>query len=186
VAVDGPAIGAILAGSVFLYAGLTGRSVLASVQAVVQGKSPTTAPVANPIAGTGSSGSGTPTAGYSIATNIPARKGSYTQAEIAQLWVNNGGPSNTAQFAAAVAMAESSGSATVTSANPDGGTNVGLFQLDTPGGVGAGYSVKELQDPNLNTQVTIMATSGGTDWREWGDPVTAQVGYRYTPGGAVP
>ena len=46
-------------------------------------------------------------------------------------------PAN-AVTAAAVAMAESSGRSWVTSANPDGGTNVGPWQLDTPGGGGAG------------------------------------------------
>lgn len=184
---NGFALGSIAAGSVFLYAGLTGRSVLASIQAIVQGKAPSTAGKTVPIASApGPGGSGkAPTSGYSVATNIPAGKGSYSRAEVAQLWVNNGGPGNTADFAAAVAMAESSGSATVTSANPDGGTNVGIFQLDTKG-VGSGYSVAELSDANLNTQVTIAATKGGTDWTYWGDPVTAQVGYHYSPGSPVP
>lgn len=181
--VDGFALGSVLAGSVFLYAGLTGKSVLKSIQAVVSGKNPKSTPVMNPISGSAGSqtGGSAPTAGYSIATNIPAGKGSYSESQVQQLWINNGGPANTAAFAARVAMAESSGSATVTSSNPDGGTNVGIFQLDTKG-VGSGYSVAELQDANLNTQVTIMATKGGTDWTYWGDPVTAAVGYHYTPG----
>lgn len=182
---DGLGLGAVLAGSVFLYAAFTGKSVLRSVQAVVQGKSPAGTPQANPIAAGSQTGGSAPTAGYSIATNIPAGKGSYSQAGVAQLWVNNGGPSDTADFAARVAMAESGGSATVTSSNPDGGTNVGIFQLDTKG-VGSGYSVQELQDANLNTQVTIMATHGGTDWTYWADPVTAAVGNHYTPGSPVP
>jgi hypothetical protein len=104
---------------------------------------------------------------------------------VEKLWTDNGGPANTAAFAAAIAKAESGGSATVTSRNPDGGTNVGVFQLDTKG-VGSGYSVAELQDANLNTQLTIMATGGGTNWSEWGNPVSAAVGGHYTPGSPVP
>jgi hypothetical protein len=165
---------------VFLYAAITGKSVLKSIQAVVQGRSPASTPVTSPISGTLPGGSA-PAAGWSVATGIPRGKGAYSQAGLAQLWTGNGGPADTADFAARVAIAESGGSATVTSPNPDGGTNVGVWQLDTRG-VGAGYSVAELQDANLNTQLTIMATHGGTDWSQWGDPVTAAVGYRYTPG----
>ena len=185
---DGFALGAVLAGSVFLYAAFTGKSVLKSVQAVVQGRTPANTPAAHPISGTPGSQTGgpAPAAGYSIATNIPAGQGSYgSTAALQKLWTDNGGPQDTAAFAAAVAIAESGGSATVTSSNPDGGTNVGVFQLDTKG-VGSGYSVAELQDANLNTQITIMATDGGTNWSQWGDPVTAAVGYHYTPGGPVP
>jgi hypothetical protein len=41
---SGVALGAVAVGSVLVYAGVTGRDVLAAVQAVVQGKSPGTAP----------------------------------------------------------------------------------------------------------------------------------------------
>lgn len=57
-AVDGAGLGAVLAGSVFLYAGIRGKTVLGSLQAVVQGKSPSTAAAANQI-GPGDS-AGTP------------------------------------------------------------------------------------------------------------------------------
>lgn len=40
----GFAFGAVAVGSVLVYAGVTGRDVLAAVQAVVQGRSPSTAP----------------------------------------------------------------------------------------------------------------------------------------------
>jgi hypothetical protein len=59
--VNGPALGAVLAGSVFVYAGLTGKSVLKSIQAVVSGKSPGSTGQANPISGNpGGSGAGLP------------------------------------------------------------------------------------------------------------------------------
>ena len=165
----GAALAAGVTGIILVWSGIENRSVLTTVKDLIAGQKPTPGPQTAPAAG------------YSIATNIPAGKGSYSEAGIQQLWINNGGPSDTAAFAGAVGMAESSGDASATSPNPNGGTNVGIFQLDTTG-VGEGYTVQELSDPNLNTQVTIMATNGGTNWEEWGDPVTAAVGYHYTPG----
>lgn len=91
----------------------------------------------------------------------------YTYAQLEQLWINNGGSAATAPVAAAVAMAESAGQAAATSANPDGGTNAGLWQLDTPGGGGAGYSVAQLQDPNTNAKAAVAASSGGANWATW-------------------
>lgn len=180
--IDGLALGSIAAGGLFLYAAVQGKSLLSTVQSLVQGKSPSTAAAANPVTVTAAPAA----AGYDIATNIPAGTAAYDSSSALQkLWTDNGGPSNTAAFAAAIAQAESGGSATVTSSNPDGGTNVGVFQLDTKG-VGSGYSVAELQDANLNTQLTIAATGGGVNWAQWGNSVAASVGYHYVPGSAVP
>lgn len=50
---DGIAIASIVGGTIFVYAGITGRSVLASIQAIVSGKSPSGLAKANPIQGTG-------------------------------------------------------------------------------------------------------------------------------------
>jgi hypothetical protein len=76
-------------------------------------------------------------------------------------------PPDRATVAAAVAMAESGGQTWVTSPNPDGGTNVGLWQLDTPGGEGAGYSVEQLADPWTNAKVMAKTTNGGQSWGPW-------------------
>jgi Lysozyme like domain len=102
----------------------------------------------------------------------PAVSGAYTLAALETLWTSQGGSSNTAFEAANIAMAESSGEPAVTSSNPDGGTNVGLWQLDTKG-VGAGYTVAQLQDPATNARITIMATANGTNWSEWADAVVS-------------
>jgi Lysozyme like domain len=95
--------------------------------------------------------------------------GSYSGAAMESFWIANGGDPARAEYAAGVVNAESGGDPDATSSNPDGGTNVGLFQLDTKG-VGSGHTIAELQDPTLNTQITIMATENGTNWSEWADP----------------
>jgi hypothetical protein len=89
-----------------------------------------------------------------------------TKDQIRSLWTGNGGSPATAAVAAAIAEAESSGRTQVTSANPDGGTNVGLWQLDTKG-AGAGHTVEQLQDPATNARVTIMKSANGTNWNAW-------------------
>jgi hypothetical protein len=85
------------------------------------------------------------------------------------LWRQAGGSAAAANNAACHAMQESSGDPKVTSGNPDGGTNVGLWQLDTRG-VGAGYTVAQLQNPMTNAHITVMATRNGTNWSQWATP----------------
>lgn len=82
------------------------------------------------------------------------------------LWTSHGGDPAAAGTAAAVALAESSGRADATSPNPDGGTNVGLWQLDTRG-VGSGYSVEALKDPSTNARVTVLGSLNGANWSAW-------------------
>lgn len=50
---DGIALGSLAAGTLFVYSGLTGKSVLASVQLIVSGKSPKSLGNSSPIKGTG-------------------------------------------------------------------------------------------------------------------------------------
>lgn len=91
----------------------------------------------------------------------------YTYAQLEALWIRAGGSAASAPVAAAVAMAESSGRSDATSHNPDGGTNVGFWQLDTPGGVGAGHTVAQLKDPVLNAQIAVKGSKGGSAWGQW-------------------
>jgi Lysozyme like domain len=115
--------------------------------------------------------------------------GGLSASQIEALWTSNGGDSATAAMAAAVAAAESGGVTNATSANPGGPgcTNVGLWQLATPCGVGAGYTVAQLEDATTNCRITIMATANGTNWSSWDDPVVNQLpGGKYVPGAAVP
>lgn len=71
-----------------------------------------------------------------------------------------------AVVAAAIGMAESSGRTAVTSDNPDGGVNVGVWQLDTKG-VGTGYTVAQLQNPATNAKVMAKGSADGTNWSDW-------------------
>lgn len=89
----------------------------------------------------------------------------FTYAQLEGLWINAGG--SNAPLAAAIAEAESSGESDATSSNPDGGINVGLWQLDTPGGKGAGYTVAQLKDPATNAAVAVKGSSKGADWSAW-------------------
>ena len=177
---DGVSLGIGAAGALLMYAGIKGDSIPALLQAFIQGKSPASVPatVTDTTAGL-PAGSQAPSS--SIASSPSS--GYYSASQLQQLWISNGGPSDTAAFAAQVAQAESSGDPKATSPNPDGGTNVGLWQLDTEG-VGAGYSVSELENAGLNASVTILATGGGRNWQEWADPVVDNLpGGQYTPGG---
>ncbi len=89
-----------------------------------------------------------------------------SQQDIRTLWTSAGGNPAVANTAAAIAMAESSGRTDALSQNPDGGTNVGLWQLDTRG-VGAGYSVEQLRDPATNARVAVMGSLNGANWSPW-------------------
>jgi hypothetical protein len=168
---DGIAFGLVGAGAGLLYAGVKGKSIPALIQGFVQGKSPA-------AAATVPGEDDTTTTAASGASSYP------TNTALEKLWTDNGGPADTAVIAAQIAMAESGGNAKATSSNPGGPacTNVGIWQLATPCGVGGGHSVAELENPNTNAQLTILATSGGTDWSQWSDPVAnALPGHQYTP-----
>ena len=115
-------------------------------------------------ASSGGSGGGGDVTGHSPGAGPTAK--TMTKDQIRSLWTGNGGSSGTANVAAAVAMGESSGRTQVTSPNPDGGPNVGLWQLDTKG-VGAGHTVEQLQDPATNARITIMASANGSNWSRW-------------------
>jgi hypothetical protein len=184
-------------GGVVLWSGIKGTSLSATFKGLLSGQAPgtDTEPISDALTATAavlSTSSLTDTAAGSsseaqqAAGLAPSGSATYTGTGLQSLWTSNGGAKDTAAIAAAIGQAESSGNAAVTSANPNGGTNVGIWQLDTTG-VGSGYSVAELQNANTNARVTIMATRNGVDWTDWGDPVAdALPGHQYTPGAAVP
>lgn len=173
-AVNGIALGAIAAGSVLLYSALLHKNVLSVIESVIKGDHPSSATASMAGASTGvvnpdvtdllNPGGVQPSA-------LPAGNVTvYSQAQLQSLWVMAGGSQASKQNAACHGIQESSGNPLVTSPNPDGGTNVGLWQLDTPGGEGAGYTVAELQNALTNARVTVARTRDGADWSAWATP----------------
>jgi hypothetical protein len=180
--INGFSLAYTAAGVIVLWSGIKGWTLSATFQNLLKGTTPTatsetidTTSVEQSTS-TSAAGSGGGSAAYNSSSKLEA------------LWTANGGAQDTAAIAAAIGMAESSGSATVTSYNDvGGGTNVGIWQLETPGGVGSGYTVAELQNPDTNARLTVMATGNGRDWSQWEDSVAdALPGHQYTPGDAVP
>jgi hypothetical protein len=163
------ALTAIGAGALFLYAGLKGKSIPDAIGSVVLGRSPATAAPAAQITGSLTAAQQQALAGsLGETTQVPGiTTGGMSTGELKALWILAGGSPSTAAVAACIASHESSGDASVTSPNPDGGTNVGLWQLDTPGGVGAGYTVDQLKDPLLNARVAVKGSANGTNWSDW-------------------
>lgn len=161
---NGKAAISIAVGSLFIYSGLRRNSILAAMRNLIKGQGPGYKQASTTLG----SDSATTTAVETTAAAGPVR-GLYDHASLMTLWTDNGGPSATANNAACHGIQESSGNPAVTSSNPDGGTNVGLWQLDTKG-VGAGHPIAWLQDPNNNCRLTIQATNGGQNWSEWATP----------------
>ena len=134
------------------------------IKAVLTGKQIPANDIAKPsgysftYGATPSGGGGSGTISGSAATDV--------KTTIEEIWTANGGHDTTKNIAAAIALAESGGDSSATSKNPDGGTNVGLWQLDTKG-VGAGHTISDLQDPNTNARVTVLGSANGTNWSQW-------------------
>ena len=174
---SGVAVGSIAVGALFVYAGLKAYSIPQALKAMLSGKPPGTGQAPGTLAtvdiqsgAAADLATGTAIAGVTV--GIPAgvgTGGSYNTAMLQALWQQAGGSAGTARNAACHAMQESGGRSSVTSGNPDGGINVGLWQLDTKG-KGAGYTVAQLSDPLTNARITVAATRGGADWSAWPPP----------------
>ena len=154
---------AVGVGALFVYAGIRGYSILKAAQNLIRGTGPNTGQKASLL----TTGTVTTATGPGVANPTA---GTWSHGGLMNLWIMNGGSRATANNAACHAIQESSGNASVTSRNPDGGTNVGLWQLDTPGGAGHGFSIAQLQNPNTNARVAIRASKNGTDWSAWATP----------------
>lgn len=154
------------AGVLLGYSAITGRGFLSGIRALMHGESPAKAGMVQGISAT--AGGNIPASSTTDTGGLSEPVGSILDnAGLQALWIANGGNPAKAGIAACIATHESSGNSNATSPNPDGGTNVGLWQLDTPGGVGAGHTVAQLMDPATNARITIMATGNGSNWSEW-------------------
>lgn len=75
--ISGIALASVATGFVFVYAGIKGKSITQSFQAVLQGKSPGSASTTNPIAGaTTESSTGDSTTGNTGSSSVPPTSGS--------------------------------------------------------------------------------------------------------------
>jgi hypothetical protein len=173
--IDGIALGAVTTGTILLYAGIKGYSIPHVLQGITQKKgvpapgSPQQYPIAQSSVQPGAPGGAPPVSTAPSSTTPAVSGGTFTHAQLMTLWTANGGNPGAAQNAACHAIQESSGQSWVTSANPDGGTNTGLWQLDTKG-KGAGYSIAQLQNPDLNARVAIFGSNNGSNWSAWSTP----------------
>ncbi len=168
--VSGTAVAATAAGGLLLWSGIKGAGISQSFRSLLSGQKPVPTG-ANPIQGTvgGSDASAGATGILGVSTGPPSPAGHYSHAQLVSLWISAGGSAASANNAACHALQESSGDPAATSSNPDGGTNVGLWQLDTRG-KGAGYSVAQLQNAMTNARITVLATRNGSDWSAWATP----------------
>lgn len=160
--VNGPAVAAAGVGVLFVWSGIKGAKVTDSLRSVLAGQQPKTGS-ALPISAPGGT---TSTGGPASASVGAVIGGQYSNSQLQSLWIMAGGSPSKAAVAACIADHESSGQPGVTSANPDGGENVGLWQLDTKG-KGAGYTVAQLQNALTNARAAVAGSSNGTDWSAW-------------------
>jgi hypothetical protein len=158
---DGPGIAAVAVGVVFVWGGVKGYSPIKAFENIITGKNPNENQASASLVSANSS------SGSAAAYTGPSS--TYTHATLMQLWQQAGGSAASANNAACHAMQESSGKSNATSANPDGGQNIGLWQLDTKG-VGAGHTVAELMDPLSNAKITVAYTNDGANWAAWATP----------------
>lgn len=86
----------------------------------------------------------------------------YTQDQIAQLWVQNGGDPAKAYLASAVAMGESSGNSNAYNGKDPHGGSFGLFQINGVHGDKASYDV------TTNIRTAIALSDNGKNWKPWG------------------
>jgi phage-related protein len=90
-----------------------------------------------------------------------ASGGVYSRTQLMQLWDQEGGAPGAANVAAAVALAESSGSATASNTNKDGTIDRGLWQINSSHGSLSTFDVAG------NTKAAIKISSDGRNWTPW-------------------
>jgi Lysozyme like domain len=163
--ISAPAVAAAGVGALLLWSGITNRRVTDSLRALLAGESPPP-PGAYPLASSSNALSSVPNTAVGSGSFGAVLGGTYSNSQLQGLWIMAGGNPSKAAVAACIADHESSGNPKATSPNPDGGTNVGLWQLDT-NGKGAGYTVAQLQDPITNARLAVKGSANGADWSAW-------------------
>lgn len=106
--------------------------------------------------------------GTGSATLHPKNGVAFNLSELAVLNMSVGFPREEVARATGIIMAESGGRPTVTSHNPDGNQNVGLFQIDTATAAGIGRR-GNLKDPVYNARTAyLLWDHGGRGTKGWG------------------
>ena len=169
--VSGTAVAVVAGGLLFVWSGFKGAKVTDTLRSLLSGTNPSAAdayPITTPIAPPVATSPGLGSSPAPLSKTSPGGTGGTLSAgQIGSLWVMAGGNPSKTSGAVCIAMHESTGRTAVTSPNPDGGINVGLWQLDTPGGKGAGFTVAQLQNGLTNARVAVKGSSNGTDWSAW-------------------
>ena len=84
-------------------------------------------------------------------------------AELEGLWLTAGGSKSADSMAAAIAMAESTGSTTAM----NGQYVSGLWQINTAPNANPEYTVAQMQNPLANAKAAVAISKNGTDWTPW-------------------
>lgn len=98
--------------------------------------------------------------------------------QIMYLWIQAGGPANSAAWAAAIAMAESGGNSTATCVNGGAGCGCngcvdrGIWQIDSVHGAQSSY------DLMTNARAAVAISNNGRNWSAWTTQSVAQQHYR--------
>lgn len=85
----------------------------------------------------------------------------YTAGQLEQLWIQNGGNPASAQTAAAVALAESSGDPAATNHNSNGTIDRGLWQINSI------HGAQSTNDVVANVRAAIAISNNGANWQPW-------------------
>ena len=154
--INGLALGSVAAGSVFLYAGIRGKSVLATIQGIIQGKAPGMAPAAAQISGTPASSAVTSSTGVSAA---PAPSGSETS------WIKSfltavGAPSTAANVSSVSAWISHEGSFASSGNNPLNTTQANSGSVGTKNSIGVQIFATPSDGVNANATALLNGLYG--------------------------
>lgn len=85
----------------------------------------------------------------------------FTYAQLQGLWIKAGGNPQSAQMAAAIAEAESSGNSTAYDMDCDGSTDRGLWQINSVHGAASTFDIMG------NARAAVAISNNGRDWSPW-------------------
>jgi len=186
--ISGAGLAAILAGSVFLYAGIKGKSVTGSIQAVIKGQTPGTAAAANTITAPAEpAATGDFTQPANVSGSLPAGGGSHAaNRTLGQLMAGGYGWASGADWAAldhGWGVLESGWDNQVYSGGQVGGSYKPNTAYGIPQSLGHGSNGAPYPDGNGANPPGAGGTSSAADQIAWG---LAYIKARYGSPSKVP